>query len=70
MVTNRSVLTAACGSAREALAAVDATLAQCEESRLSLEGRGKAHLHAYKSLTERIEQLKQRRRAIADVARA
>ena len=60
---------ASVSSASEALTSIDATLKQCTESAAALKARNKAHLTAYKQLLDRIEMLKQRRRAIADVAR-
>lgn len=60
----------AASSAKEALASIDKTLAHCDASAASLKQRGKTHLPAFKSLMDRSEQLRQRRRAIADVARA
>ena len=61
--------TIAARSARDALRAVDATLAECEKAAAALAARGKTKLPAYRALADRIEQMKQRRRAIADVAR-
>ena len=69
LVTNVHQQVAA-SSAAAALASIDATLASCEASAASLRGRGKAHLPAFRALQDRIEQLKAKRRAIADVARA
>ena len=60
----------AASSAADALASIDATLKACDASAAALRARGKAHLPAFKALLDRIQQLSQRRRAIADVARA
>ena len=61
--------TVASSSASEALRSIDATLTQCENSLENLRRRKKQDLPAFKALQDRIQQLSQRRRAIADVAR-
>ena len=61
--------TVAASSASEALRSIDATLTQCENSLENLRRRKKQDLPAFKALQDRIQQLSQRRRAIADVAR-
>ena len=68
LVTN-AVQSVAASSASEALAAIDATLKSCQGQMESLRNRGKSHLASFKQLQDRVEQLTQRRRAIADVAR-
>ena len=62
--------TVAASSASEALKAIDATLKQCEASLEGLRKRKKTALPAFRALQDRIQQLSQRRRAIADVARS
>jgi len=69
LVTN-AVQHVAASSASEAIQAIDSTLEASEAQLASLKARGKEKLAAYKGLQDRIEQLRQRRRAIADVARA
>lgn len=69
LVSNVNKLMTA-SSATDALSSIDATLKNCEASAASLRARGKEHLPAFKALVDRIQQLSQRRRAIADVARA
>jgi len=61
---------ASVSSAKEALASIDATLSQCAASAARLRERNKTHLPAFESLEERMQQLTQRRRFIADIARA
>ena len=51
--------TIAARSARDALRAVDATLAECEQAAAPA-ARGKTKLPAYRALADRIEQMKQR----------
>ena len=67
MVTNASAQ-ASSGSASEALEAIDSALAKCERAAAGLKERGKEHLPAYRTLRDRIEGLRHKRRALADVA--
>mmetsp|Transcript_52160 Transcript_52160/g.118926 ORF Transcript_52160/g.118926 Transcript_52160/m.118926 type:complete len:207 (-) Transcript_52160:357-977(-) len=67
LVTNASAQ-ASSGSASEALEAIDSALAKCERAAAGLKERGKGHLPAYRALRDRIEGLRHKRRALADVA--
>jgi hypothetical protein len=52
------------GSVAEAVRAIDAALAACEQGMRNLEGRGKAGLPSYKKLAERHRQMVQKRKAL------
>ena len=60
----------AASSAADALKTVDATIAQCEASMADLKARGHAGLSTYKTLNDRLKQMRARRRAITDIVRA
>lgn len=60
----------AASSASEALATIDATVADCAAAMEDLAARGHAKLATYRTLDDRLKQMRARRRAITDIVRA